>query len=121
MKINYKRLSRTNYYIHPRLEQTDFSNLLTSNTDFTVDLRMCDPAYVQTHIHTLSTNSIGIGKFSEEVKVKKTVRDYPVDRSVNVDDTFGERIGQVAAVEDDSIYLLSLSPLSPLPLPTSAG
>lgn len=48
-------------------------------------------------------------KISEELK-EKAVRDDPIDRSVNVDDTFGERVDQVSAVEARRRLCLSVLP-----------
>jgi len=50
----------------------------------------------------------------------KAVRDDPIDRSVNVDDTFGERADQVAAVAARRQLYLRFS-FSPSLLPASAG
>lgn len=118
LKINYKRLSRTNYY-----PSKTWTSWLFQSPNFEhqfygwfENVRPSVCTHTCTHFHRIPLESEHFRR-----KVKKTVRDYPVDRSVNVDDTFGERIGQVAAVEDDSVYLLSLSPPSPLPLPASAG
>jgi len=60
-------------------------------------------------------------KILEELK-EKAVRDDPIDRSVNVDDTFGKRVDQVSAVEAKRrLCLYLLFPLSPSLLPASAG
>lgn len=42
----------------------------------------------------------------------RAVRDDPIDRSVNVDDTFGERADQVAAVRSKETTLSTLLSLS---------